>query len=484
MNAAKMKGAYYTPEAVARSLIAWVVREPNDCVLDPACGDGRFLAVHPKAMGVESDSAAATQAGQRAPWASIHEGDFFEWASGTDRRFECAAGNPPFIRYQTFKGEVRNRALALCARHGARFTGLASSWAPFIVAASTLLKPGGRIAFVVPAEIGHAPYARPVIDYLISHFGSVHIIAIKTKLFPDLSEDCWLLHAEDFGCSTSTISFTALEQFSPSDEPPKTAIAIDVDEWRRDWNSRLRPFLMSKSIRAAYREFARKPGTATLGSVAYIGIGYVTGDNDFFHLRPSQIDALKIPPQFLHSSVRNGRALPPDRLAHSMVQKWWRDDEPILLLKLPKSGTVPNEVRRYLDSADGHTARLAFKCRSRDPWYSVPDVIVPEYFLSYMTGTKPLLVANDAGCVCTNSVHAVRLKSSAVAPTLVESWRNPIVELSCEIEGHPLGGGMLKLEPKEAARVLLPASRSRPSPAIDELIAEGIRQMREWRHVG
>jgi hypothetical protein len=241
---------------------------------------------------------------------------------------------------------------------------------------------------------------------------------------------------------------------------------------------------MSKSIRTTYREFTRIPGTATLGSVAQVGIGYVTGDNDFFHLRPSQVEALKIPQQFLHSSVRNGRVLPPNRLAHSMVQKWWRDDEPILLLKLPKSGMVPNEVRRYLDSADGHTARLAFKCRSRDPWYSVPDVIVPEYFLSYMTGTKPLLVANDAGCVCTNSIHAVRLKSSAAALALVESWRSPIVELSCEVEGHPLGGGMLKLEPKEAARVLLPTSRSRPSRANDELIAEGTRQMREWRHVG
>jgi adenine-specific DNA-methyltransferase len=76
-------------------------------------------------------------------------------------RFECAAGNPPFIRYQHFNGATRARALELCGRLGASFTGLASSWAPFIAAAAGLLKPGGRLAFVVPAEIGHAPcYAR------------------------------------------------------------------------------------------------------------------------------------------------------------------------------------------------------------------------------------------------------------------------------------------------------------------------------------
>lgn len=483
MNHAKLKGAYYTPEAVARSLTAWVVRSSADLVLDPACGDGQFLLWHRNAVGVESDPMAARRAAERAPWASIQESEFFNWALHTQHRFECAAGNPPFIRYQTFNGEVRKRALAYCARHGAHFTGLASSWAPFVVAASTLLKPGGRIAFVVPAEIGHAPYARPVIEYLTSHFGFVQIVAIKTKLFPDLSEDCWLLYAEEFGCSTTSISFTALERFSPADTPPKQATVIDIHEWRHEWNSRLRPFLMPRMVRAAYRNFARKPNITNLGSLAHVGIGYVTGDNDFFHLRPSTAKALGIPRQFLHSTVRNGRVLPPDRLGHAVVQKWLRDDEAILLLKLPRAGAVPDEVRRYLDSADGQSARQAYKCRSRDPWYSVPDVIVPEFFLSYMSGTKPLLVANDAKCVCTNSIHAVRLKPAVSAP-LPECWKEPIVELSCEVEGHPLGGGMLKLEPKEAARVLLPLSPTRSTPALRELVAEGTHCMRGWRHVG
>src|SRR5271166_4358635 len=35
-------GAYYTPEAVAASLVMWAVRHGSDRMLDPACGDGRF----------------------------------------------------------------------------------------------------------------------------------------------------------------------------------------------------------------------------------------------------------------------------------------------------------------------------------------------------------------------------------------------------------------------------------------------------------
>ena len=135
----------------------------------------------------------------RAPWGVVHEGDFFAWAARTHERFECAAGNPPFIRYQTFKGEVRGRALQLCADLGVKFSGLTASWTPFLVATANLLKPGGRMAFVVPAAIGHAPYAAPLLDYLVEHFDDVQITAIRLKLFPELSEDCWLLHAAGFG---------------------------------------------------------------------------------------------------------------------------------------------------------------------------------------------------------------------------------------------------------------------------------------------
>ena len=134
-------------------------------------------------MGVEQDPSAYALARQRAPWAEIFEADFFTWASSTSDRFECAAGNPPFIRYQRFTGETRDRALRLCAALGAPFSALTSSWAPFLVATASLLKPGGRMAFVVPAEIGHAPYATPLLRYLACHFAKVHLTAVREKVF-------------------------------------------------------------------------------------------------------------------------------------------------------------------------------------------------------------------------------------------------------------------------------------------------------------
>jgi predicted RNA methylase len=484
MTRQKLSGAYFTPEPLAAALACWAIRTPNDRLLDPSCGDGRFLAAHTHAVGIEQDSLSAAAAMARAHGALVHEGDFFQWAEATKERFECCAGNPPFIRYQHFSGTVRKRALELCARVGAHFSGLTSSWAPFLVASAILLKPGGRMAFVVPAEIGHAPYAAPLLDYLVDHFSVVHVIAIREKLFPQLSEDCWLLFTDGFGGKTSEIRFSALDRFEWSARPPAYFERISVADWRTSGNRRLRPFLLPRNAREVYKRLANDRGATCLSGFANIGIGYVSGDNNFFHLRPSDAQSWGIPAQFLHPSVRNGRSLASRQITPRTVQGWRQQDMQMLLLRLRPGDEIPSSVKRYLDSAAGKTAREAYKCRTRAPWYAVPDVQVPDFVLTYMSGRAPQLVRNEAGVTCTNTVHSVRIKDRALAEKLLPSWGSPLVELSCELEGHPLGGGMLKLEVREAGRILFPA----PEFALDreetKAVNSGLAEMRRWRHYG
>jgi adenine-specific DNA-methyltransferase len=57
-----------------------------------------------------------------------------------------------------------------------------------------------------------------------------------------------------------------------------------------------------------------------------------------------------------------------------------------------------------------------------------------------------------------------------------------VVALSCELEGHPLGGGMLKLEPREAARIVLPPVEDPPRRADADLAVEAAAALRRWRH--
>ena len=330
-NFRKANGAYYTPEHVAAQLVSWAVRDDADRLLDPACGDGRFVACHRRSFGVEQDPSAAAIAKSRAPSMRLHRGDFFAWAGDAAERFDCVVGNPPFIRYQTFAGATRQRALALCATLGVAFSRLTASWPPFLVGAASLLRPGGRLAFVVPASIGHAPYAAPLLDYLLARFREVHIIAIRDKLFPQLSEDCWLLLADGYGCSTSEILFTPMDRLHQAETlPPRPCVRVPAREWREVWNRRLRPYLVSKDARSLYQSVARRSASKRLGEVAREGIGYVSGANGFFHLRPSDARRWHIPDAYLQPTVRNSRVLSGHELTATTVAKWRRDDMQML----------------------------------------------------------------------------------------------------------------------------------------------------------
>ena len=494
----KRNGAYYTPEGVVAMLVQAAVHSPDDRLLDPACGDGRFLARHRNSVGVERDGHAASIARQRTSEAQIHNDDFFTWARDAKRlgeRFDCVVGNPPFIRYQTFNGGARRTALASCADLGVKFSSLTASWAPFLVVAASLLRAGGRMAFVVPAAIGHAPYAGPLLEYLVGHFRKVHVVAIRQKLFPRLSEDCWLLFADGFGCTTTKIGFAAVETLNTKEPMPSPANQVDVVEWRNAWRRRLRPYLLGSQARATYLAAAAAadsptPSQATewprhaparLHDLASVELGYVSGANGFFHLTPSNAARTGIPARFLQPTVRSARALPPEELTIDTVGRWRHNDDPMLLLRIPKTKHVPAKVQGYLDGAAGQEAREAYKCRHRKPWYSVPDVRVPDFFLTYMAGQAANLVGNAARTSCTNALHGVRVRCPTLEAELPTAWRTPLARLSCELEGHALGGGMLKLEIKEAGQVILPLFGSAESlPAAE--IEEATSVMRRWRH--
>ena len=337
------------------------------------------------------------------------------------------------------------------------------------------------MAFVVPAEIGHAPYAKPLVEFLLRSFQRTQIVAIRDKLFQHISEDCWLLYAEGYGGTSSSLHFTVVDSFAFSTEPPLPTVYIPVAELRESWKMRLRPYLLPTTVREFYLRAAQAGGSFRLNEVANVGIGYVSGDNDFFHFRPSTAKRLGIPRELLHPTVRNGRALPIGNLTHNVIERWYEADEQVLLLKLEKVTKLPVSVRRYLDSDAGLRARGTYKCRTRDPWYVVPDVKTPDFFLTYMSGLEPGLVRNDAICTCTNSVHSVRFTEPRAIPQVRREWTSPFVQLSCEIEGHPLGGGMLKLEPREAGQILFPQVGLIPElPA--QVMIDAVSTMREWRH--
>lgn len=478
----KELGSYYTSRPVADFLVRWAVRNSRDTVLDPSFGAGVFLDAasdklrelggDPSAQifGVEFDKEThtATSSGietSGVSGANLLLNDFFDVEPLPVNRVNAIVGNPPFIRYQRFRDDVRKKALQRAAECGVNLSQLSSSWAPFIVHSISMLKKGGRLAMVLPAELGYANYAAPVLSYMVRSFGRVTILTFKEKLFPHLSEDTLLLLANDRGSHSDQIlhrdfdkvSSLANVRLSKNYKLYRTR-HLNVESML-DRSERLIEYLLPRNVRDLYLELRNSPSVCHLGSLAKVGIGYVTGANNFFHLSPDEVRDFSIPENYLRPAVRRGRALS----GLSFTSNDWSralpaGDAGYLLYINGQGDPLPQGVTDYLQLGLEQGVAEAFKCKVRKPWYSVPHVNEADGFLTYMSGSVPRLVANEAAAVAPNTLHVLKMKTQQVsARALAVRWATSLSRLSAEIEGHPLGGGMLKLEPGEAERTLIAA---------------------------
>src|SRR5262249_39319433 len=125
----KALGAFYTDTQIADFLVWWAIRSAQDSVLDPSFGGGVFLPSPCKRLawlggrpadqvfGVEIDPLVHRQIsdhllddfGVEKP--NLLLSDFFDLDCQMIRQVDAIVGNPPFIRYQRFSGNIRKQAL-------------------------------------------------------------------------------------------------------------------------------------------------------------------------------------------------------------------------------------------------------------------------------------------------------------------------------------------------------------------------------------
>ena len=496
----KRLGAWYTPLSIVRPLVEWAVRRGDTTVLDPATGDGCFLveaAARLRGLGTDSRPAAlygydvnplavvATRAALRQDHhglvcGEVRQLDFFQAnppsVAGAETPWvDAVVGNPPYIRYQSFAGEARTLALRRARDRGVLLTRLSSSWAPFVVHATAFLRPGGRLALVLPEELIHASYAKEVRDFLRKTFRTVSLISFENHVFPDSQERVVLLLADGKNqdpagelrlvsvpdpagaCDLMTV-LSRGEVYAPGETPPKW------DPGSKDSASDLLDLLSAKHV------------LTPLASVGKAGIGYVSGANDFFVLSRPEALRRRLTLGLLLPSVTSARQIPGAVLTRGDIVTLQDSGSPCLLWD--GRGAHRRAFAAYIQEGIAKGVHRRYKCRVRNPWYRVPGVIVPDAFLTYMSDVIPRLVLNRGRSSCTNTLLAVRLQGIPLRErtAFIAAFYNSATMLSAELIGRRYGGGVLKLEPSEADRVLVPTRqvigrRSEFAPLLKEIDA-------------
>lgn len=483
----KARGAFFTPPAIAAYLAEWAVEgDPQATVLDPTCGESVFLAAAGAKLaelGVESGQmrdqvlgvdlhAASVGASLRLLQANgldgtFHVGDFFDELT-PDKigarlpQVDAVIGNPPFVRYQRHIGMERKRSQLAALEQGVRLSGLASSWAALVVHACGFLKPDGRLAMVLPTELLSTGYAEPVRAWLKRRFRAVHLVMFEQLQFADATEKVVLVLARGSGgCKAFSLVpvQTADDLRSIRFGGPMHLNVAPAETGK--WTDLLLPVEHRQVFdRVVAGHFAplRAYGSPMLGTV--------TGNNDYFCISETTRREYEI-------DERHLQAVSPPGTKHfrglSFTRRDWeilRDAGELVWLLVPEDDTLdglrgPGDegLLRYLAEGVVDEVHLAYKCRVRTTWYRPPAVSTPDLFFTYMSYRYPRLITNSAGATFVNSMHGVRLadglprEAKQALPLLA---LNAVTMLGAEIHGRSYGGGILKMEPSEAALLPVP----------------------------
>jgi adenine-specific DNA methylase len=457
----KLRGGYYTPSPVARFLAAWAVRDPASLVLEPSAGDGAF--VHSAADRLDggrvdavelspSEAEAIRRAGSGA---DVVAGDVFSWySSARDGTYDAVVGNPPFIRYQNFPEAQRARGFALMHDEGLQPNRLTNAWVPFVVVATRALKPGGRLAMVLPAELLQVTYAGELRDYLARRFRELTVVTFRRLVFDGIQQETVLLlgvRGRGDGDVAATMRFVDLDRAADLTDVALVdaePMPMDLDHGREKWT---RYFLTGAEL-GLMREVERSDTLTTLGQLAEVDVGIVTGRNEFFVVSPSQASDRRVRDWCL-PLVGRAAQIPGLALRGDEWQALAAADARCLLLQLGRARReeLAPAALAYVEAGERAGYHTGYKCRIRLPaWWFVPSVSVPDAFMLRQIHDVPRIVANEAGATCTDTIHRVRTSPGIDAGWLAAASMNSVTAAFSELRGRSYGGGVLELEPNEA----------------------------------
>lgn len=474
-TAQKLRGGYYTPLDLAAFIARWVADLEPEKILEPSCGDGAFFQAmadvggfqKAEITGFELNDEEAEKAARRSKEiglnkATVRPEDFLGWAIENmgkgGERFDAVVGNPPFVRYQFLPPEFQVRAAAIFAELGLKFTKHTNAWVPFILASMSLLRPGGRLAMVVPAEIIHVTHAQSLRNYLGEECRRLVIIDPEELWFDGTLQGAVILMAEKHsgsrqkaeGLGMVPVRGRAFLRRSPAQlfaEPQSINGKTVAGKWTRA--------LLDLETRDLFDELEGHSEVHRFDDIARVDVGIVTGANKFFLVPDDTVEAYGLS-KYAHPMFGRSEHCPGviyDEHQHAANAKrgsptnfLWFDDAP---------NKMPSRALQYIELGEQEKLHTRYKCRIRAPWYKVPSVYSTEVGMLKRCHDTPRLILNRLGAYTTDTAYRIRTRD-VEGERLVGCFINPLTALSAELEGRHYGGGVLELIPSEIERLLIP----------------------------
>ena len=478
-------GIYYTPLEAAKVLARWVIRHPDEVLLEPSFGGCSMLTAAISVFrslgndtpsnqfyGFDIDAKAfkhLAEMGIDNGRKQFQKADFLRCNAG-ECRVSAVLANPPFVSYHRQSAKQRKLTEQLRQKYFPKLPRLASLWAFFVLHSMSFLKPGGRMAFVLPSAIGNTDYGRMLLQHLTTKFAKVELVQVSQRIFIQAGTD-------------ERIALLLLSDYAP--EGIAVPVPADIRHIARiaeievapgdDESGAIDPF---KDAETSLKRLQEK-SLVELGSIANVQIGEVVGNIPFFVKKKGVWRTLDINNKYLFPLLSRSAQVTGLSVTKAEID---RRGSAIPYLLVPPASRLPGSISLYLSTYAQDEIDENRTFEKRTTWYRCSYDTTADAFIGSMNHEYPRVIGNEAGISCSNSFYKILLtKEKEYARWLPMLSLTTPFRLSAEILGRVRGSGGFKLEPSDTRRLMIPLKLPAISSTefavlrmrIDELIRAG-----------
>lgn len=465
-SAEKLRGGFYTPLPLAEFILRWGINgTTNSDILEPSCGDGIFIEQlrdlrlpYNSITAVELDPIEAEKVENiELRDKQVIIGDFHTYCNNTFQRFDLIVGNPPYIRFQFFDRLQQAEAGDIFIRAGLTYSKLTNAWVSFVVGSSLLLKDkGGKIGFVLPAEILQVSFALQLRRFIALFYNKINIISFEKLVFPNIQQEVVLLLCEKNETNEHNIEHIELKD--ASELKTLDTAKLKSPKKRIDFNSNKWTFYFLDQEEIDFLEnIATKRHIPTLGNFANVEVGITTGSNDFFTVPLTTVEEYDL---HAYAKPMVGRSVQVNSVIFTdndwKKNKFSKAKAHLLVFPEKQKLDQKNGAVNYIAYGESIGIQTGYKTGIRDDWFVVPSIKISDALFIRRNNLYPRLIINEANAYTTDTMHRVFLKPETEIKAFTASYYNSLSLAFSEVCGRSHGGGVLELMPNETERILLP----------------------------
>lgn len=454
----KKFGQFFTPSAVAKFMIRWLIANNPKNILDPTFGLGAFA----EALDSETsfiDSFKAYELDEHIfqfskkhfeSRVTIYNKDYLlDW---NESKFDSIICNPPYMKFQNFQSK-ENVISIFKEKLGIKLSGYTNTASAFLLKSISELAEGGRLAYIMPFEFMNAGYGKTVKEYLLNNGKIDAFIKIncEKEIFPEVITSVGIILFTKQKEPAPQIPFYVINNISQLNKfeeiLPLRVVPKDEINPKDKWSIYFEPNQV-------------KFNAKWLCQINYYGSfsrGIATGANEYFSFNQSKANEFKLPKSSLIPCITKSNQIKSNIFDSNELEKLVRSDASVYLVNLEEN-SEDRAIKAYIQLGEDQLVHQRYLTKLRSPWFKLEQRRPAEILFGVFFRDEYKVIRNFTNSINLTCYHGFNANplGTKYLDLLFFYLLSDAGKKIVTINARKYGNGLYKFEPNDLNQALVP----------------------------